>query len=349
MLRRIYLPGIFLFLSFINLNGQQTSGTIKRFGLFDSDEPLEITLRCDVTAYLRKKAAKDYMKAELVFNPDRPDSLAKQVRFRLRGVFRQRYCAMAPIELNFKKVKFGYSDLDSIDKLKMATQCGFGTDDERLVMREFLVYKMFSVFTDTSFRVRLLRINYIDINGHRKPMTQWGFFIEPASMLEYRTSTIQITSDNLTQKHIFPFIMDRLAIFNYMAGNYDWSVPGQHNIKVFKPLNQPWNEYGIAVPFDFDWSGIVNAPYAQPVESIGLKSVRERLFLGICRDIESYRRQFQLFESKKDKLYSIINEFSYLNSREKEDITGFLDSFFIQLKGNQNKILIDLKTNCKNF
>lgn len=321
----------------------------KSYGLFENDELLEITLRFDVTTYLRKKPDEDYLKAELILNPGGPDSISRKIKLRTRGEFRRKTCQMAPIELNLKKAKFGYSDLDSIGKLKLVTQCGYGTNDENYLLKEYLVYKMFNALTDTSFRVRLLKITFIDNAKERKPMVQWGFFLEPTSMLATRTNTIEVESVKLTQKHIFPFVMDRLALFNYMAGNYDWSLPGQHNVKVFKLAGMSQNQLGIAIPYDFDWSGIVNASYAVPVESTGLNSVRERKFLGVCRPVEVFDRQLHLLESKKDEFYSIINNFQYLKQRDKDDVTGFLETFFTQLKGNHNNIISYLRNSCKDF
>ncbi|HLN55449.1 MAG TPA: hypothetical protein VK207_05630 [Bacteroidales bacterium] len=321
----------------------------KSYGLFENDDLLEITLRFDITTYLRKKPDEEYLKAELILNPGGPDSISRKIRLRTRGEFRRKTCQMAPIELNLKKAKFGYSDLDSIGKLKLVTQCGYGTNDESYLLREYLVYKLFNAVTDTSFRVRLLKVNYIDNSKGRKPMTQWGFFLEPVSMLAKRTNTIEVESQKLTQKHIFPFVIDRLALFNYMAGNYDWSIPGQHNVKVFKPADMSMNQLGIAIPYDFDWSGIVNASYAVPVETTGLSSVRQRMFLGLCRPAEVFDRQLHLLGSKKEEFYSIINNFQYLKQRDKEDIIAFLETFFSQLKGNHNNIISYLRNSCKDF
>lgn len=332
-----------------SLSAQKDTLQTESFGLFENEELLEITLRFDITTYLRKKPIDEFLKAEMVINPGKPDSIVEDIRLKTRGEFRRRECQMAPIELNFKKMKFGYSDLDSIDKLKLVTQCGFGVNYENYLLREYLVYKFFNEVTDTSFRVRLLRINYEDTERGRKPMHQWGIFIEPVDVLTKRTNTIQIKSENLTQKHILPFGMDRMAIFNYMIGNYDWSIPGQHNVKVFKPVDMPMNQYAIAIPYDFDWTGVVNPPYAIPVETTGLNNVRERLYLGICRQPEIFDRQLHLLEAKKEIFYRIVNEFPYLKEREKEDIIAYLETFFVQLKEPHNRILTTLRNSCKNF
>jgi hypothetical protein len=254
----------------------------------------------------------------------------------------------APIELNFKRTDFGYADLDSISKLKLVTQCGSGKINEEYLLKEYLAYKLYSVLTDTSFRVRLLTINYIDTEKKRKPIRHYGIFIEPVEMLADRTNTIQINTPNLTQKNIIPRIMDRMAIFNYMIGNYDWSIPGQHNVKVLKPGIFDPTGLAIAVPYDFDWTGLVDPSYAIPVEETGLESVRERLFTGICRRREVFLKDLETFSLKKEEFYKVANEFPYLNKSLKKEITTYLDGFFDQLAG-RNIVIEDLMNSCKNF
>ena len=255
----------------------------KSFRLFENDNLLEISLRFDLSTYFRTKPKEEYLKANITFYSSNGDSISKDIRLKTRGVFRNQYCMFAPIELNFKKADFGYSDLNRISKIKLVPQCSQGKENEDYVLREYLAYKLFNVLTDTSFRVRLLKVNYIDSEKKRKPVIQYGFFIEPVEMLAARTNCTQVKSRNLNQKSIVPKIMDRLAIFNFMIGNYDWSVPGLHNVLVIKSLNFDPYGLGIAIPHDFDWTGLVNASYAIPAEIIGTENVRERIFEGICR------------------------------------------------------------------
>ena len=319
------------------------------FGLFEDDGIMDVTIRFDLTTYLRKKPKDDFLKAELTFHSGETDSITRNVRLKTRGEFRNMYCGYAPIELNFKKVDFGFSDLDSIDKLKLVTQCSNGTDDENYILKEYLVYKLFSVLTDTSFRVRLLRVTYIDSKRERKPITQYAFFMEPVELLAARVNTVQIKTAALTQKHIVPYVMDRLAIFNYMIGNYDWSIPGQHNVKVFSTADPARTQYGIAIPYDFDWSGFVNTTYAIPAENVGTTTVRQRLFLGVCRSKETFNKDLDPFAANEQNFYRIINEFPHLKQREKADVIDFLDEFFDQVRGNRNSIVSYLVNSCKNF
>jgi hypothetical protein len=321
----------------------------KSFRLFEDDKLLEISLRFDMTTYLRKKPSEDYLKAVMTLHLSKTDSINEDIRLRTRGVFRNQYCYFAPIELNFKKADFGYSDLNRISKIKLVPQCNMGSENENYILREFLVYKLFNVLTDTSFRVRLLTINYIDTEKKRKPIRQYGFFIEPVEMLNARTHSVQINSRNLNQKSIVPKLMDRLAIFNYMVGNYDWAVPPLHNVKIIKPLVFDTAQLAIAIPYDFDWTGLVNADYAIPADEItGTKSVRERIFLGVCRSKEVYLKDLEQFLEKKEAFYRVINEFPYLSARSKKDMTLYLDGFFNQCVGRKD--IIDILLNsCKKF
>jgi hypothetical protein len=167
-------------------------------------------------------------------------------------------------------------------------------------------------------------------------------------MLAARTNSVEIVSRVLTQKSIFPEMMDRVAIFNYMIGNYDWAVPNQHNIKVLKPLIYDPANLGIAIPYDFDWTGLVNASYAIPAENVGTSSVRIRIFTGVCRSKDVYMKDLEVFLEKKEAFYRVINEFPYLSQNSKKDMIDYLDEFFDMLTGRKG-IIDNLLNSCKNF
>ncbi len=341
----------FVFCTINKLSAQEArpDSSKKSFRLFEDDKLIEITLRFDLSTYFRSKPQKEYLKANITFHISNTDSVSKDVRLKTRGAFRNQYCMFAPIELNFKKADFGYSDLNKIAKLKLVPQCSSGKEKEDYVLREYLAYKLFNVLTDTCFRVRLLTVNYIDSQKKRKSVKQYGFFLEPVEFLAGRTNNLHIKLRTLNQKNITPAIMDRIAIFNFMIGNYDWSVPGQHNITVFKSLDPDPYGMGLAIPHDFDWTGLVNASYAIPAENVGTQNVRERIFQGVCRKKETYDKELDLFLTKKEEFYKVINEFPYITQKVKKDMTGYLDGFFDQVEGRRDKILYTLMNSCKNF
>lgn len=317
--------------------------------LFENDDLLEIALKFDIRTYRRKKPEEEELKAVLVYYTSGSDSVVKNVKLSTRGNLRRTICDYPPIRLNFKMSDSTTSFFDNIDKLKLVTHCNVG--NEKYVLKEYLIYKMFNVLTDTSFKVKLLRIKYIDTPSDRKqmkPIVQFGFAIEPIELLTKRTNTMELEVDKFSQKLIYPKIMNRFAIFNYMIGNCDWEFPTMHNLKILKPNIFTIENLAIVVPYDFDYSGLVDASYAVPPQALPIKSVRERYYYGICRSIEEYKDAIQEFLVKKDEFYRIINEFPYLNPKEKKDMKIYLDGFYSGFD-KHNSIINKFISECKDF
>jgi len=314
--------------------------------LFNSDEVLEITLAFDIRTFRRKRSDTLNLPAVLTYYTSDTDSVIKEVKLRARGEFRRTFCDMPPIRLNFKKSDSPDDEFSNIDKIKIVTHCKTGNED--YTMREYLVYKLYNSLTEEGHKVRLMKINYIDTERPKKPISSFAFLIEPTELLAKRINCIEVPSVKLSQKNIKPEIMDRMAIFNYMIGNVDWSVPGQHNILVLSQPKSDRPDLGVIVPFDFDYAGLVNTDYAVPHEDLPITDVRERYYMGICRSEEVFLNAVKEFSDKKEEFYRIINEFPYLKERSKKDITMFLDGFFKDFD-KRNTIVYKFLNECKDF
>jgi hypothetical protein len=323
------------------VNGKQD------ISLFGSDDILNVSIYLDLAGFLKKTSKNDSFEGQMIINPGNPDSIKRKIIIKYRGILRYDLCTFPPMQINFTKPL--YSDSLKIKKLKLVTHCEPGTITDEYVIREFLVYKLFNALTDTSLKVRLLKISYIDSKRNKKPIIKYGFFIEPLESLARSTNSTIIETKTLNQKHLMPKVIDRLAIFNYLVSNWDWSVPGQHNVEMLKPLSYNAGPLGLAVPYDFDLTGIVNAEYAVPPPDIGIQTIRERLFSGLCRTKEVYIEDLREFIDKKEKLYTVINDCTYLNQRSKKDITNFMDEFFDQLEKPKslNNLLENFLKTCK--
>jgi hypothetical protein len=315
-----------------DVKGQKKDTPKRILTLFDSDEPLEITLEFDMKRFLEKKAETETFDGVLTLPLSVTDSIDRKVTLKYRGFSRYQNCGFAPVEINFKKAVYLDSDSGKVKKIKLVHQCERGALYEEFIKREYLVYKLYNVLTDTSFRVRLLKVNYIDSKKARKPFTLYGFFIEPKAIVARRTNNLIVKSKSLTQRDMIPAALDRVAIFNYMVANWDWSVPGQHNLEVLKSASYNVSGLGIPVPYDFDLTGVVNADYAIPPPEMELENARQRKFTGMCRTGEIYRKELMMFLDKKDELYAVIENFPHLSKGSKKDITVFLDQFFDQLE-----------------
>jgi hypothetical protein len=314
------------------------------FGLFKNEDILHLALRFDLKEYIRKKPKDEYLDAILTYYINERDSINRDIRLRSRGVFRNGYCSFPPIYLNFKKSDFRKDDIKKIGKMKLVTHCQTGNED--LLFKEYLIYKLYNVLTDYSFRVRLVQIDYISTSSNHKTINSYGFFIEPLGILAERLNAVPVNSPAISQKNVIPEMMDRVAIFNYMIGNTDWSVPGQHNCKILSGsfFHQPG--LGVIVPYDFDYSGLVNAHYAVPAQGLSINHVTQRWYLGECRSEETFREELKEFSDKKDDIYKLISEFPYLKEKVKTGMIKYLDEFFNSV--DKGGIMYSLRNQCKN-
>ena len=177
----------------------------------------------------------------------------------------------------------GSSQLSSLKKLKLVCGCDRGIESEALILKEYLVYKIYNLLTDMSFRVRLLRINYQDTRNKLKPYSQYAFLIEDVDEMArrnkcYEVEKLSFRSDGTSQEQ-----MTLVAIFQYMIGNTDWAIPNYHNIKLMRPVTDSFS-MPYTIPYDFDFCGLVNANYATPPEELGISSVRERAYRGYTKE-----------------------------------------------------------------
>lgn len=317
--------------------------------LFGDDDILEITLRYDISKYLKKAGRDQTLDGTMTFHLSQADTLEKKVTLRYRGKSRFERCRYPPTRVTFKEPLPEATDSAKIKRIKLVNQCQPGSVHGDYVIREYLVYKLYSVLTDTSYRVRLLNLTIVDSENKRRAITQYGIFLEPEGLIEKRLNLNEIKTPAVSPRQMNRNLFDRIAIFNYMVSNWDWSVQGQHNITVFNSLTPELAGQGIPIPYDFDLAGVVNADYAIPPPGLGIETNRDRMFLGICRTREEFQNHLRAFLEKKDEFYSTVNELPYLSRGAKRDIITFLDQFFDQLDRPRSfERMVDfLLSNCK--
>ena len=87
-----------------------------------------------------------------------------------------------------------------------------------------------------------------------------------------------------------------------MIGNTDFSALAQHNIML---LRTPDGRV-TPLPYDFDFSGLVDADYAGPPPGLGLHSVRHRLYRGFCHPGLDWDALFQKFRDKRMQVFELL-------------------------------------------
>ena len=120
---------------------------------FESDAVLEAKLRWDISKFIRNSEKPEYFPA--TFSCKIADStISEQIRVIARGHVRREICYLPPIKLNFHNNTS--PKLYPLNSLKLVSTCFENSSGDQLLLKEYLVYKMFNLITDKSFRVRLI-------------------------------------------------------------------------------------------------------------------------------------------------------------------------------------------------
>ena len=317
--------------------------------LFAADDVIRFTLEADFSALLDDRGED---------NPERPailtlpiaDGAAVEldVQLRTRGNFRLKKatCQFPPLRLNVKKKQVKGTVFEGQDKLKMVNHCNTRRDEfQQYVLHEYLVYRAFNQLTDYSFRVRLAEVTYRDTAGDMDEITRYAFLIEDEDAMAERLGGIVQDVQGVPQIGTQRDQMLRVAVFQYMIGNTDWAVSAQHNIKLLfaDPPNTPY-----VIPYDFDWSGIVSTRYARPRPELNLRTVRERLFLGLCRPAEDFEPIVALFNDQREAIYALFDTFELLDTKRRRKTRAYLDDFYAVINDRRD-LELDFVYNCRDI
>ncbi|MEO1449654.1 MAG: hypothetical protein AAFV07_08985 [Bacteroidota bacterium] len=190
---------------------------------------------------------------------------------------------------------------------------------------EYLLYRTYNQLTPHSFRARFGEITYVDTRGKIDTLVKPMFFIEPQEQMAARCGgkLLKVKQVHPNQTNIEQATLT--AFFAYMVGNTDWSIPGLHNIRLVRtsPAEPP-----ICVPYDFDWSGAIAAPYAKPNPQLGINSVRERVFRGFCQDENMFRAVADSFQIHKTEILDLYRTMPGLPEKRLTRAVEYYESFY---------------------
>ena len=323
--------GLYSYPSMDSLSKKDVKPIADALDLFDSDEIFKISIKADFKELIKHKADGEYRDAECSYMLNDTILVRNELKIRARGNYRRNYCALPPVMLNFKKSDYLVAASKDLDKMKMVSVCRQNKTSQQYIFKEYLVYKIYNILTDYSFKTRLIKLSYEDTGEKLKPDTSYAFIIEPVDVLATRNNAIEIESKIMHQDLSNYDHMNFVAVFQFMMGNLDWSVPVQHNIKQLKPLKATTARDVIVVPYDFDFTGFVNTSYALPPPLLieQAETVRDRLFRGFIRTPEQFEAVFELFRDKKSEIIDLIETFPYLTKSSRTDVLGFIKEFYV--------------------
>jgi hypothetical protein len=299
--------------------------------VFQDNETLHVTITGPLTSLVRERPKDDYSAAVFQYTETDGTTVKFDLDIRTRGNFRHRNCEYPPVTLNFKKSQTKRTLLDKQNKLKLVIHCDYSEQYEQVVLREYLAYRILSAITDMSFRVRLLHVTYVNTEVQGGGQVRYGFLIEHKNRLAKRYDLKDLKIERTTVASIQPDRLNLTSVFEFFIGNTDFSpIAGPpdsdccHNYVLFGNDT----DLVIAVPYDFDQSGFVDAPYAKPDQQFRISDVRQRLYRGRCVNNKHVAKSLQRFRDSRESIYALINDQEGLQSGVRDRLIGYIDDFY---------------------
>jgi hypothetical protein len=334
--------------SFYWLDAQDFSSRVREpaLPLFQSDEPLFLTLSMDIKTVIHDIEEKEDHPAEISYTDQEGKKITLPLKIKVRGNFRKdpNHCDFPPLRLNFSDTLLENTIFEGQDKIKLVTHCRSRKDlYEQNVLKEYLAYKLYNLFTEESFSVRLVHLTYADTKGKLDTLEKMAILIEPNQHMARRNGCEILEVENIQQERTNRKKINVMSVFQYMIGNTDWSVPALHNVILLK---EDQKAIPIAVPYDFDWCGLVNAPYAKPAEQLPIESVSTRLYRGFCRPDAELQLALDEFRQRKEEIYQTCRNVPFLTAKELSKIINYIDQFFETIE-NPKAVEGEFHRNCR--
>jgi hypothetical protein len=312
-------------------NGTTDDAPSTLFEYMDQPEILKVTLEMDIETLLDNKRTNDFLPASFSFQNSQGQLSNWDIEVRVRGRFRRMSCEFPPLKLKFPKAEMKAEGFGKHNDVKLVTHCADSKEGEENLFREYLTYKMYAQLTDVSFRVQLIDITYIDSNTGAETST-YGILIEDADEMAERLNAKECEDCfGMTAAQMDRSNVQIHDLFQYMIGNTDWSVKMVRNMKILKPANEEGAK--LVAPYDFDFSGLVNAAYAKPNVDLQQKDIRDRIYIGSNWTAEEWQETIDLFQSKRQSFMSMVDNFEKISNKAKKDIKKYLNGFYEELDG----------------
>ena len=310
--------------------------------LFEGSAVMDATLEGPLAELMRDAESREQLPFVL-----RAGGKEHAIKIRVRGKSRLRVCDFLPLRLNFKKSEVGGTVFAEQDKLKLVVPCQTSERAEKNLVEEYAVYRLFNLLTPASYRVRLLRMTFTDTSREDDSTRLHAFLLEPGEQLAERLGGEESEQPEVSLSWLEPEQMALVYVFQYLIGNVDWSLvrplegkPCCHN----GTLVETGAEL-LYVPYDFDLSGFVDAPYAFAPPELRLDSVTQRRYRGFCTDRKHLEQALDTIVSKQAEIDAVIRSLPVLSERDKARRIGYLDRFFRSAE-NRDRLLQRFERRC---
>jgi hypothetical protein len=299
--------------------------------LFASNDVINISIRGPISTLMKNRAS-----ANLPGSLTSPTGETLPIMLSVRGITRRTsdVCSFPPLRVQFTSAPPPTSLFAGQRRLKLVTHCQDSTSFQQYVLLEYTAYRMYNQLTPLSMRARLANVTYIQDDG-RPITTRLGFFLEDSSDIAKRNGLKEIHApDRIPETTLSATDAARYALFQHMIANHDWSMragpAGEdccHNARLIGRAGLATGTV-VPIPYDFDFSGFVSAPYATPPDILHIDSVRQRVYRGYCIHNAQAAVVAAQMRAARPQLMATIAETPGLADKARSRASAFIDQFF---------------------
>ena len=304
--------------------------------LFADDQLIRITLRGPIGQVSGSDKRSTIVAATLSTGAE-----SLPVRLSPRGITRLRKetCRFAPLRVDFAGAPPAGSLFAGQRRLKLVTHCRPAEAHQQFLLLEYAAYRLYSQLTPLSFGARLAQIDYVEDNG-KAVTSRLAFFIEDLGDVARRNgmSEAQVGA-RIPVSSLNPADAARFAVFQYLISNLDWAMQAGppndtccHNSRLIAAAG---TAQLTTVPYDFDFSGFVDAPYALPPEGINVSGVKSRRYRGFCRHNAEALAAAREIHAKRPQLLATLAGIPALDQKSARKAAAFLDKGFADIASDE--------------
>ncbi len=306
-----------------NTENAAAPGTI--FSTMSEEEVLKIKIETDLDNLMLNKYKDDYQEATLSYESVEGIK-THAIKLKPRGKFRRKTCDFPPLKIKFKKGGLEEKGISTSYKtLKLVTHCMYDENAEQTLLKEYVAYKMYNQLTEASFKVKLVEVTYVNSAKDTLDEVKYGFIIENTNELADRLDGLENEkSYNLNLDSISKEYSHMIPMFQYMIANMDWRPHMLQNIKV---IDKNSGER-IMVPYDFDFSGLVNAPYAIPSVDFKQQNIKDRIYMHKVDNLNELEPTIRYFQKHKKEILEAIKSCEKLSKKNRRKMTNYIHAFY---------------------
>jgi hypothetical protein len=293
------------------------------FSILQTDSLLHVRMTTDMKQLVKNKFKEIDQPATIELFYGDGTTKTYEVTITPRGNRRKDVCILPPIHVRFPKDEFRHS------KIKWVLPCGSAEINDQNLLEEYYCYRIFEKFSEASFQTALMKVEFIDLGRKEKSYTRYAFAIEDVDEMAERVGGYEYQPNAISEQALDKDQLALFTMFQYMIANTDWGIVNLHNLKT---ITDTVKRVLLPVPYDFDYSGFVDAAYAVPNEFCPIDDVIERYNWGKCLPEDAVEKARKIMLASRDEVQVMITESPYLEERYAKQLSAYLDPFYRYLE-----------------